>query len=112
MPDERVRNKDLDTKVAEAQGWKWNPHHEWWIYKDANGADQIILGEVYTPSTDLNQAVAFAEWAVGYLKTGYDIGRYYNWIVNYRVKFAGHTLEGNSLSELICLATLKALGKE
>jgi hypothetical protein len=56
---------ELDKLVAEEQGWTtvifFHPHRIKWVNGDGR---EIIDVDEYTPSTDLNQAVAFAEWAI------------------------------------------------
>ncbi len=57
---------DLDRQVAEAQGWKYkqsDAHAFYDAWVDEKGIEQWAACE-YTPSIDLNQAAAFAEWAI------------------------------------------------
>ena len=112
---------DLNGQVAEAMGWYiFRPdqliqdHHCPALYQNSRlqclqlyrAGQQPV---VWDPEHNLAQAVEFVEWVTGYLKTGYDIGRYYNWTVNYRVRFAGQCIEGNNLAEALCRAGLAAL---
>lgn len=51
---------DLDRRVAEAMGWHIDLKTNEVFWLDANGKWQEHI-ELYTPSTDINQALAFAK---------------------------------------------------
>ena len=106
---------NLDSQCALAQGWTFHRSvqdrglwEEVWILPDGS---QIPCGQ-YRPSTDLNQAVDFAEWVSEQTGRGWDLGRpnkkrQHNFVARHALKIA----HGNNPAEALCRATLAALGK-
>lgn len=69
---------DLDKHVAEAQGWRVEPSgliamadstYAYLLESSIDEYKDMGIGNLkpYTPSTDLNQAIAFAEWMLATL---------------------------------------------
>lgn len=55
-------NDELDQQAAEARGWKKTRiDQDYWEWHDENNTIHVFD---YLPSTDLNQAMSFAEWAL------------------------------------------------
>lgn len=110
---------DLDTQVAEAQGWTARMMESGgWRWYDRYG--KLAMGKsMYRPSTDLNQAVAFAEWAImqerGYreIKISTDNHISLKWEVHIEDKEDNEIGNGwsHNLAEALCRAVLKALGE-
>jgi len=108
---------DLNTRVAEAQGWKNDRKNMFGIYWWRDVEKFISSIDDYTPSTDLNQAVAFAEWAkLLWVQMNieqptpstkiYEVICYNDPDMTDKVR-----VTADSLAEALCLATLKYLHK-
>ena len=103
---------DLNTQCALAQGWVLVVDEQaaaQKLWQDSDGS-HIYLLEDYTPSTDLNQAVDFAEWACdGIAIDSEDSGP--RWSVNVVKDDVDYYAKSDHLAEALCHATLAALGK-
>lgn len=112
---------ELDRQVAEAQGWLIfdDTKGDGGIWLDANERYSFHVME-YTPSTDLNQAVAFAEWVMRgklaglYFHIGLEPNEDPRWHVSiqdpsnaYRIVSSWQSED--NLAEAICRVTLEAL---
>ena len=109
---------DLDRQCAEARGWivvelVQGPT---WDDTDAEGFHSSLLVEDYTPSTDLNQAVKFAEWALEGKLYNYELhlhigagckekSAHIDNMLNETVSYYAH----ENLAEAIVEATLEAV---
>ena len=104
---------DLDRKVAEARGYQVIDKLH---CKDSSG-EYVTDGTEYSPSTNIAQAMELLEE----LRAHGWVINIYNPVLNWRVclmpTYASGSIlraeaEANNLSEAICLAYLKAKGKE
>lgn len=114
---------DLNTRVAEAQGWVIMNHKVMdmrcrvseqivpcWFDTDSINYQGVV--EDYKPSTDLNQAVAFAQW--GFKEEGFCCdwdGEKDPWVVNGVKNSKDYFGQADTLAKALCLATLKSLSK-
>jgi len=115
---------DLNRQTAEAQGWEVSPDKIFWTIPEEDECYEILHAiDEYTPSTDLNQAMAFAEWAAQKHNWLFDVTYANEWNdddVNtflWHVAVADETqtyamVLGNALAEALCKAVLEAIGKE
>ena len=109
---------DLNRRVAEVQGWHIEAKPiacDWDMDFWYSGTKEIIEVLLYKPNTDLNQAVAFAEWLAKKRGTGFNLDYYQDetgsW---YQARHSGVWNEGRCFlsAEALCLATLEALGED